>query len=114
MDDRARNRFKSASLLLFFLCYCFIPQPQSYVKAETVGYGYRIRSVAVESSSLTADLGLIKKSAIYGPDIQSLQLFARYVSIYLHVYNELCNRLRGTPLLVCGLPPYFSLPHWPY
>ncbi|TXG48311.1 hypothetical protein EZV62_027605 [Acer yangbiense] len=78
MDDRARNRSKSASLLLFFLCYCFIPQPQSCVKAGTVGYGYRIRSVAVESSSLTADLGLIKKSVVYEPDIQSLRLFASY------------------------------------
>ncbi|KAL5839714.1 hypothetical protein ACOSQ3_012406 [Xanthoceras sorbifolium] len=94
MDDKARrNRPTSASffyhhhqqhflLLIFLFCYCFFPQlfVKAEVEAKTVGYGYRIRSAAVDSSekSLTADLGLIKNSSVYGPDIQSLHLFASY------------------------------------
>ncbi|KAH7836406.1 hypothetical protein Vadar_000845 [Vaccinium darrowii] len=45
---------------------------------EPIGYGYVIRSVAVDDSgkSLTANLQLIKKTNVYGPDIQQLSLTA--------------------------------------
>ncbi|VVA35075.1 PREDICTED: alpha-glucosidase [Prunus dulcis] len=47
-------------------------------EAAVAGFGYKIQSVNYESSgnSLTANLGLIKKSSLYGPDIPNLNLHA--------------------------------------
>ncbi|CAN8256612.1 unnamed protein product [Cochlearia groenlandica] len=44
--------------------------------ATTVGYGYVVRSVTVDSHQkvLTASLDLIKQSSVYEPDIQTLSL----------------------------------------
>ena len=49
------------------------------VKEEVVGYGYKVGSVNSGSTgqSLTADLSIIKKSSVYGNDIQHLNLVAR-------------------------------------
>ncbi|GAY49130.1 hypothetical protein CUMW_116930 [Citrus unshiu] len=70
----ASSHHRYLSLLLLFLCCMFVAADK-----ESVGYGYSVRSVAVDSSlkSLTAGLGLIRSSSVYGPDIQSLNLFAR-------------------------------------
>ncbi|KAJ0954373.1 putative alpha-glucosidase [Helianthus annuus] len=56
---------------------------------EPIGYGYSIRSVALDSlgKSLAADLQLNKKSSLFGPDIDELRLVARYFFfISLNVY----------------------------
>ncbi|PQM42999.1 alpha-glucosidase [Prunus yedoensis var. nudiflora] len=47
-------------------------------EAAVAGFGYKIQSVNYDSSgnSLTANLGLIKKSSLYGPDIPNLNLHA--------------------------------------
>ncbi|XP_021823668.1 alpha-glucosidase-like [Prunus avium] len=49
-------------------------------EAAVAGFGYKIHSVNYDSSgnSLTANLGLIKKSSLYGPDIPNLNLHASY------------------------------------
>lgn len=48
-------------------------------EATVVGYGYVVRSVAVDSNRqvLTAKLDLIKPSSVYAPDIKSLSLHVR-------------------------------------
>lgn len=48
-------------------------------EATVVGYGYVVRSVAVDSNQkiLTAKLDLIKSSSVYAPDIKSLSLHVR-------------------------------------
>ncbi|KAL9456564.1 hypothetical protein AB3S75_005734 [Citrus x aurantiifolia] len=71
----ASSHHRHLSLLLLFLCCMFVAADK-----ESVGYGYSVRSVAVDSSlkSLTAGLGLIRSSSVYGPDIQSLNLFASF------------------------------------
>ncbi|KAJ6301188.1 hypothetical protein OIU77_015491 [Salix suchowensis] len=50
------------------------------VKEEVVGYGYKVGSVNTGSTgqSLTADLSIIKKSSVYGNDIQHLNLVASF------------------------------------
>ncbi|XP_038723217.1 alpha-glucosidase-like isoform X1 [Tripterygium wilfordii] len=64
-------------LLLFFSLCSIIP---SLLATDPVGYGYEVLSVDVhlDSSSITADLGLIKNSSVYGPDIQHLKLSVFY------------------------------------
>ena len=71
----AASYHQHLSLLLLFLYFIFVA-----AEKDSVGYGYSVRSVAVDSSlmSLTAGLGLIRSSSVYGPDIQSLNLFARF------------------------------------
>ncbi|KAJ0733185.1 putative alpha-glucosidase [Helianthus annuus] len=47
---------------------------------EPIGYGYSIRSVALDSlgKSLAADLQLNKRSSLFGPDIDELRLVASF------------------------------------
>ncbi|KAI3726487.1 hypothetical protein L1987_66284 [Smallanthus sonchifolius] len=47
-------------------------QPQS------IGYGYSLRSIALGSKLLVADLQLNEKSTVYGPDVDELRLFASF------------------------------------
>ncbi|CAH1421450.1 unnamed protein product [Lactuca virosa] len=52
----------------------------SIKQQEAIGYGYSLRSIALDSSgkSLVADLQLNKKSSVFGPDIDELRLFASF------------------------------------
>ena len=77
------------TLLFFFFCIlvCYFPRSNGRLEekdAVPVGHGYRIRSVFIDPSgkSLTAYLGLINSSSIFGPDIQNLNFIARYARLY--------------------------------
>ncbi|RWW52476.1 hypothetical protein BHE74_00041100 [Ensete ventricosum] len=65
--------------------------PAASKDQQVVGYGYDLRSVGVAPSgkTLTAELGLIRSTSVYGPDIQNISLFARCVCVF-----ETKNRLR--------------------
>lgn len=54
-----------------------------------IGYGYKVISVGADStaSSLTAKLQLIKQSSVFGPDIPTLNLVARYG--YIHFSSKI-------------------------
>ncbi|XP_058100854.1 alpha-glucosidase-like [Magnolia sinica] len=73
-------RSKAYLLLVVFLSSFFFLPPFSLSTEEPVGYGYDLRSVTVNPSgkSLTAHLGLIKSSPIYGPDLPNLILLASF------------------------------------
>lgn len=49
-----------------------------------IGYGYKVISVGADSTatSLTAKLQLIQKSSVFGPDVPSLNLVARYGGVF--------------------------------
>ncbi|XVF75040.1 hypothetical protein PTKIN_Ptkin13bG0157200 [Pterospermum kingtungense] len=70
-----------------FLFFFILPISCSVHGDGGVGYGYKLKSVSVDSNHkwLTADLALIRKSFVYEPDIQNLNLFASF---------ETSNRLR--------------------
>jgi hypothetical protein len=72
--------FQNRNLLFFFcILLCHLAPVNGKEEKEPVGHGYTIRSVAVHPSgkSLTAHLGLIKGSSIFGPDIKNLNFIAR-------------------------------------
>ncbi|KAK6267480.1 hypothetical protein QUC31_011640 [Theobroma cacao] len=73
------------NLFVLFIIVCF--SSSVHGSSEAVGYGYKLKSVSVDANGkwLTADLGLIRNSSVYGPDIQNLSLFASF---------ETSNRLR--------------------
>lgn len=90
-----RRRPLLFAVVLFFLS-CFFRLASSLPSAgagdggdSAVGYGYRIRSVDVDPTgkSLTADLDLIRKSSVYGPDVQRLSLQARLISFSFTSFN---------------------------
>lgn len=62
-------------LVLFFSCSASQEQ-------QVVGHGYDLRSVGVDPSgkTLTAELGLIQETSVYGADIPKLSLLARLAS----------------------------------
>lgn len=73
------------ALLVISLGYIFsVAEAQD----QTAGFGYVIRSSTNDSSSLTADLALIKSSSVFGPDIQNLSLFARCFKrvVFIHLF----------------------------
>ncbi|KAK9286226.1 hypothetical protein L1049_014612 [Liquidambar formosana] len=82
-------------MVIFFISFCFykiifdsywvVPPPPG---EGPVGYGYTIRSVAIEDHGklLVADLQVIKTTSIFGPDIHNLTLIARVV---YHMWNPL-------------------------
>jgi hypothetical protein len=87
---RKRERASYPHLLFFFFFCIFLSHldPLNGKKEkESVGYGYTIQSVAVDPSgnTLTAHLGLIKSSSVFGPDIQNLNFIARYICLLLHL-----------------------------
>ncbi|WOL03391.1 putative alpha-glucosidase [Canna indica] len=82
MTSGRRNHLASLnSPLLLFLFFVFLHSCSCSVLNEqgVVGHGYRIRSVNVDPlGAFTADLQLIQKASVYGPDIQNLILFASF------------------------------------
>jgi hypothetical protein len=85
---RKRERAFYPHLLFFFCIFLSHLAPSNGKKEkESVGYGYTIQSVAVDPSgnTLTAHLGLIKSSSVFGPDIQNLNFIARYICLLLHL-----------------------------
>ncbi|KAF9589833.1 hypothetical protein IFM89_028768 [Coptis chinensis] len=66
--------------LLFFFSFLCLFFTLSRGDEKEVGYGYKVKSITKNSSgkSLTATLGVIKNSSIYGPDIQNLNLLASF------------------------------------
>ncbi|URD73744.1 Alpha-glucosidase [Musa troglodytarum] len=78
----------SVFFLLLHLCLLLgFGSPTASQEQQVVGYGYDLRSVGVAPSgkTLTAELGLIRSTSVYGPDIQNISLFASF---------ETKNRLR--------------------
>ncbi|XVE91144.1 hypothetical protein DITRI_Ditri20bG0130800 [Diplodiscus trichospermus] len=72
-----QNLLHQTSLLcLLILLSCLVDGESD----EIVGYGYAVQSVGVDKSGklLKAELRLIKNSAIFGPDIQNLNLVASF------------------------------------
>ncbi|KAL4627939.1 hypothetical protein ACB092_05G202700 [Castanea dentata] len=72
-------------IFFFFFCIlvCYLPRSNGRSEekdAVPVGDGYRIRSVSIDPSgkSLTAYLGVINSSSIFGPDIQNLNFVASF------------------------------------
>ena len=79
-----RRRLLSAVVLFLFTCFFRLTASLPFAAGEqrensAVGYGYRVRSGRVDPTgkSLTADLDLIEKSSVYGPDIERLSIQAR-------------------------------------
>ena len=73
------------ALLVISLGYIFsVAEAQD----QTAGFVYVIRSSNNDSSSLTADLALIKSSSVFSPDIQNLSLFARCFKrvVFIHLF----------------------------
>ena len=69
-----------------FVISLFVSSSSHEEEQVKVGYGYTVRSVGTSttdssgmSSTLTAHLQLIKNSSLLGPDIQNLNLLARYL-----------------------------------
>ena len=95
------------TLLFFFFFFCILVcyLPRSIGRLEEkdaapVGHGYKIRSVFIDPSgkSLTAYLGLINSSSIFGPDIQNLNFIARYACSYA---IALCAFLQESAHHIC-------------
>jgi len=78
-NTKATSPSQSNLQLLVLLLVCGVPLTSGKdVKEEVVGYGYKIGSVnsGLTGKLLTADLSLIKRSSVYGNDIQHLNLIA--------------------------------------
>ncbi|KAL5731562.1 alpha-glucosidase [Ranunculus cassubicifolius] len=74
-------RSKSYHVFVFFIVWFLcVLLGFSSGEDEVIGYGYQVKSITNDpsSKSLTADLGVISSSSIYGPDIQNLNLLARF------------------------------------
>ena len=104
-------------LFFFFFCIlvCYFSRSNGRLEekdAAPVGHGYKIRSVFIDPSgkSLTAYLGLINSSSIFGPDIQNLNFIARYACLCAIALFELspkiCSSYSYYPITV----DFFGLP----
>ncbi|KAF3642646.1 Alpha-glucosidase [Capsicum annuum] len=80
----AEKSIKSCTIIVlsnFLLYFTLLVQLLALTtNSEPTGYGYIVRSVGVDSSgrTLTAHLQLIKRSSVFGPDIQNLSLTASF------------------------------------
>lgn len=66
--------------LCLLLLFSFVTlRSPSTVAENQVGYGYRVICVnqVMNGDALIADLDLIKRTDVYGPDIERLQLTVR-------------------------------------
>ena len=79
-----------ALLIYIFLVHSFWAVISAQGTGESIGYGYIVRKVSVvnsSSSSLFADLQLIKSSSVFGQDIQNLRLTAWYFIFFSILYH---------------------------
>ncbi|PRQ29878.1 putative alpha-glucosidase [Rosa chinensis] len=80
--ERNRSNYTPKAILFRHLLpfFFFLSLLDCIVAEEPVGYGYKVESVNSDSSgkTLTANLGLINSSSVYGPDIPNLKLYASY------------------------------------
>lgn len=79
----AKTSLLLQSLLFLFFIALRLSSPAAAAVAEgedgVSGYGYNLGAVNVDPSGsfLTAELALIRSSALYGPDLRNLRLTAR-------------------------------------
>ncbi|XP_050368543.1 alpha-glucosidase-like [Argentina anserina] len=80
MERNRSNYTPKAIVFLHLLPFFFIFSLDCLVAEEPIGYGYKVESVNSDhfGKTLTANLGLIKSSLVYGPDIPNLKLSASY------------------------------------
>ncbi|KAL6206357.1 hypothetical protein ACLB2K_023605 [Fragaria x ananassa] len=81
--ERHRSNYTPKAILFHHLVplfFFFFSLLECFVAEEPVGYGYRVESVNSDPSgkTVTASLGLINSSLVYGPDIPNLKLYASY------------------------------------
>ncbi|XP_056161900.1 alpha-glucosidase-like [Syzygium oleosum] len=90
-DRHGRRRCRRRRLLLslFLLILCLLSCPSEAGASgrggggtpdDIVGYGYTVRSAAVDPSgaTLAAELRLINRTSVYGPDVENLRLVASF------------------------------------
>ncbi|XP_056161877.1 alpha-glucosidase-like [Syzygium oleosum] len=87
-DRHGRRRRRRLLLSLFLLILCLLSRPSEAGVSgrggggtppdDVVGYGYTVRSAAVDRSgaTLAAELRLINRTSVYGPDVENLRLVA--------------------------------------
>lgn len=92
--------------LCLLLLFSFVTlRSPSTVAENQVGYGYRVICVnqVMNGDALIADLDLIKRTDVYGPDIERLQLTVRYDNqdrIRVHITDANTLRWEVPPDLI--------------
>ncbi|KAI6706066.1 hypothetical protein NL676_009028 [Syzygium grande] len=98
-DSHGRRRCRRLLLLSLFPLFLGLPSRPSEAGAsggggggtpdgDAVGYGYTVRSAAIDPSgaTLAAELRLINRTSIYGPDVENLRLVARSEQKHMSIY----------------------------